>query len=213
MPETDPVVFVVDDDPAIRESLKRLFKSVEMEVQAFESAREFVGFKPPDRPCCLVLDVRMPRMSGLDLQRELEARGSMLPIIFITAHGDVPMAVDAMKVGAIDFLQKPFSDQQLLDAVQRAIGLDREARAEREERAAVQNRVDTLTPRELEVFELVVTGMLNKQIAFDLGTSEKTIKVHRGRVMEKMKANSLAQLVKLAAAVGIPGKGKSPEDE
>ncbi len=213
MPETEPVVFVVDDDPAIRESLKRLFKSVGMEVQAFESAREFVGFQLPDRPCCLVLDVRMPRMSGLDLQRELEKRGSLLPIIFITAHGDVPMAVDAMKVGAIDFLQKPFSDQQLLDAVQRAIELDREDRAEREERAAVQDRVDTLTPRELEVMSLVVSGMLNKQIAFDLGTSEKTIKVHRGRVMEKMKADSLAHLVKLAGTVGIHGKGDTPDND
>jgi len=213
MPETEPLVFVVDDDPAIRESLKRLFKSVGTEVQAFESAREFVGFQLPDRPCCLVLDVRMPRMSGLDLQRELEAAGSMLPIIFITAHGDVPMAVDAMKIGAIDFLQKPFSDQQLLDAVNRAIELDRSARTEREERAIVQNRVGTLTPREREVFELVVTGMLNKQIAFDLGTSEKTIKVHRGRVMEKMRADSLAELVKLAGTVGIHGKGKLPNSD
>jgi FixJ family two-component response regulator len=211
MPETEPLVFVVDDDPAIRKSLKRLFKSVGMEMQAFESAREFVGFELPDRPCCLVLDVRMPRMSGLDLQKELEVKGSMLPIIFITAHGDVPMAVDAMKIGAIDFLSKPFSDQQLLDAVHRAIDLDRAARAERKERAVVQSRVDTLTPRELEVLELVVSGMLNKQIAFDLGTSEKTIKVHRGRVMEKMRAESLAELVKLAGAVGIHGKGKSPQ--
>jgi len=206
MSDREPVVFVVDDDPAIRASLERLFKSVGMEVQNFESAREFIDFQVPDRPCCLVLDVRMPRMSGLDLQRELSARDAHLPIIFITAHGDVPMAVDAMKVGAVDFLQKPFSDQQLLDAVQKAIELDRAARAEREERATVQQRVDRLTPREREVFELVVSGMLNKQIAYDLGTSEKTIKVHRGRVMEKMEADSLAELVTLAATVGITGK-------
>jgi len=206
MSDREPVVFVVDDDPAIRASLERLFKSVGMEVQNFESAREFIDFQVPDRPCCLVLDVRMPRMSGLDLQRELSARDAHLPIIFITAHGDVPMAVDAMKVGAVDFLQKPFSDQQLLDAVQKAIELDRATRAEREERATVQQRVDRLTPREREVFELVVSGMLNKQIAYDLGTSEKTIKVHRGRVMEKMEADSLAELVTLAATVGITGK-------
>lgn len=198
-----PIVFVVDDDKAVRKSLERLIKSVDLTVQAFSSAREFLESDPSAGPSCLVLDVRMPGLSGIDLQKELGKMGYTIPIIFITGYGDIPMSVRTMKRGAIDFLTKPFNDQDLLDAIHRAIEKDKQIRREQDEIGTIQQRVDSLTPREREVFSLVVTGMLNKQIAYDLGMSEKTVKVHRSRVMDKMQADSLAELVRLAYKVGI----------
>lgn len=198
-----PIVFVVDDDKAVRKSLERLIKSVDLTVQAFSSAREFLESDPSSGPSCLVLDVRMPGLSGIDLQKELGKMGYTIPIIFITGYGDIPMSVRTMKRGAIDFLTKPINDQDLLDAIHRAIEKDKQTRREQDEIGTIQQRVDSLTPREREVFSLVVTGMLNKQIAYDLGMSEKTVKVHRSRVMDKMQADSLAELVRLAYKVGI----------
>ena len=198
-----PIVFVVDDDKAVRKSLERLIKSVGLTVQAFSSAREFLESDPSAGPSCLVLDVRMPGLSGIDLQKELGKMGYTMPIIFITGYGDIPMSVRTMKRGAIDFLTKPINDQDLLDAIHRAIEKDKQTRREQDEIGTIQQRVDSLTPREREVFSLVVTGMLNKQIAYDLGMSEKTVKVHRSRVMDKMQADSLAELVRLAYKVGI----------
>lgn len=198
-----PIVFVVDDDKAVRKSLERLIKSVDLTVQAFSSAREFLESDPSAGPSCLVLDVRMPGLSGIDLQKELGKMGYTMPIIFITGYGDIPMSVRTMKRGAIDFLTKPINDQDLLDAIHRAIEKDKQTRREQDEIGTIQQRVDSLTPREREVFSLVVTGMLNKQIAYDLGMSEKTVKVHRSRVMDKMQADSLAELVRLAYKVGI----------
>lgn len=198
-----PVVFVVDDEKAVRKSLARLIKSVGLNVQAFSSAREFLESDPSDSPSCLVLDVRMPGLSGLDLQNELDNIGYNIPIIFITGYGDIPMSVRTMKRGATDFLTKPVNEQDLLDAIHRAIEKDKQTRRQKDEIGGIQQRVDSLTPREREVFSLVVTGMLNKQIAHDLGMSEKTVKVHRARVMGKMQAGSLAGLVRLALKVGI----------
>jgi FixJ family two-component response regulator len=198
-----PIVFVVDDDKAVRKSLERLIKSVGLTVQTFSSAREFLESDSSDGPSCLVLDVRMPGLSGIDLQKELDKIGYNIPIIFITGYGDIPMSVRTMKRGAIDFLTKPINDQDLLDAIHRAIEKDKQTRREQDEIRTTQKRVDLLTPREREVFSLVVTGMLNKQIAYDLGLSEKTVKVHRSRVMDKMQADSLAELVRLAYKVGI----------
>ena len=198
-----PIVFVVDDDKAVRKSLERLIKSVDLTVQAFSSAREFLESDPSSGPSCLVLDVRMPGLSGIDLQKELGKMGYTIPIIFITGYGDIQMSVRTMKRGAIDFLTKPFNDQDLLDAIHRAIEKDKQTRREQDEIGTIQQRVDSLTPREREVFSLVVTGMLNKQVAYDLGMSEKTVKVHRSRVMDKMQADSLAELVRLAYKVGI----------
>ena len=198
-----PIVFVVDDDKAVRKSLERLIKSVGLTVQAFSSALEFLESDPSAGPSCLVLDVRMPGLSGIDLQKELGKMGYTIPIIFITGYGDIPMSVRTMKRGATDFLTKPFNDQDLLDAIHRAIEKDKQTRREQDEIGTIQQRVDSLTPREREVFSLVVTGMLNKQIAYDLGMSEKTVKVHRSRVMDKMQADSLAELVRLAYKVGI----------
>lgn len=198
-----PVVFVVDDEKAVRKSLARLIKSVGLNVQAFSSAREFLESDPSDSPSCLVLDVRMPGLSGLDLQNELDNIGYNIPIIFITGYGDIPMSVRTMKRGATDFLTKPVNEQDLLDAIHRAIEKDKQTRRQKDEIGGIQQRVDSLTPREREVFSLVVTGMLNKQIAHDLGMSEKTVKVHRARVMGKMQAGSLAELVRLALKVGI----------
>ncbi len=193
----DELVFVDDDDESVLRALKRLFRSVELEVDAFSSAQDFLDAQLPDRPACLVVDVRMPGSSGLDLQDALADRGVAIPIIFITGHGNVPMSVRAMKAGAVDFLEKPFEDQQLLDVVQHALRQDREARRKRRRRQQVLERHQTLTAREKEVMALVVTGLLNKQIAANLGISEKTVKVHRARVMSKMKADSLAELVLL----------------
>ena len=199
----DSLVFVVDDDRSMRVAVERLLRSSGLEVESFESARTFLEREPVDVACCLVLDVQMPELTGLDLQQALRRSDADIPIVFITGHGDVPTSVRAMKSGAEDFLQKPFKDQELLDAVHRALERDRGARAERTELAELGERLDSLTPREREVFELVVKGLLNKQIAFELGAAEKTIKVHRGRVMKKMHADSLAHLVRMAGKLGI----------
>jgi RNA polymerase sigma factor (sigma-70 family) len=203
MSDKIPIVFVVDDDKAVRKSLARLIKSVGLTVEAFSSAREFLERDPSDGPSCLVLDVRMPGLSGLDLQKELGKMGYTIPIIFITGYGDIPMSVQTIKRGAIDFLTKPINDQDLLDAIHRAIEQDKRIRREQYEIETIKQRVDSLTPREREVFSLVVTGMLNKQIAHDLRMSEKTVKTHRSKVMDKMQASSLAELVRLALKVGI----------
>jgi FixJ family two-component response regulator len=196
--EQDPVVFVIDDDRMIRDGLQSLIKSVGLRVETFASAQDFLSAKRPDVPACLVLDVRMPGLSGLDLQLKLRDGGIPIPIIFITGHGDIPMSVRAMKEGAHEFLTKPVRAQDLLDAVQKAITSDRELRREREQVDELRGRFESLTPRETQVLELVVTGLLNKQIADQLGMSELTVKTHRAHVMEKTQAESLAQLVRMA---------------
>ena len=204
---TEGIVFVVDDDAAVRRALERLIKSVGLTVETFASAQEFLRRDPPDGPACVVTDVRMPGLSGLDLQKELGDAGLSMPIVFMTGHGTVPMSVRAMKAGAVDFLQKPVDEQVLLDAIHQALekgSREQEALAQHTE---IQERIDSLTVREREVFELVVSGMLNKQIAAELGASEKTIKVHRGRVMQKMQADSLADLVRMAERVGVRRPG------
>jgi RNA polymerase sigma factor (sigma-70 family) len=192
-----PVVFVVDDDPSVRSSLKFLMSSVGLQVESFDSADALLQRKLPDAPSCLVLDVRLRGLSGLDFQRELAARNCHMPIIFITGHGDIPMSVRAMKAGAIEFLTKPFRDQDLLDAVRIALAKDRERCERKKEVSDLKERFNSLTPREQEVISMVVSGMLNKQIADRLGTAENTVKVHRSRAMEKMHAQSVAELVKM----------------
>ena len=203
MTDGKPVVYVVDDDPSVREALERLLRSADYGAKTFASASEFLDFSGPDAPGCLVLDIRMPELSGLELQDRLAEKGVSLPIVFLTGYGTVPESVKALKAGAVDFLQKPFEDGELLDAVSRGIKKHRRLRQEQNEMNALHTRLDTLTPREREVFALVVSGMLNKQIALALGTVEKTIKVHRARVKGKMGAQSLADLVRFAEKLGI----------
>jgi FixJ family two-component response regulator len=203
MTTAPPMVFVVDDDPSVRKSLARLIGSAGHTVEAFASAREFLARERYPGPCCLVLDVRMPGLTGLDLQEALANAGRQMPIVFVTGHGDVPMSVKAMKGGAVDFLTKPVDEKDLLAAIERCVARDVRNRGAEARITEIQERVQILTPRETEVFVLVVTGMLNKQIAFELGISEKTVKVHRARVMEKMRAGSVAELVRLADRVGV----------
>ena len=197
----DPVVFVIDDDRMIRDGLQGLIRSVGLRVETFASAQDFLAVKRPDVPACLVLDVRMPGVSGLDLQLKLSDAGIHIPIIFITGHGDIPMSVRAMKEGAYEFLTKPVRGQDLLDAIQKAITSDRDLRKAREEVREIRARFETLTPREKEVLDLVVAGLLNKQIADQLGMSELTVKTHRAHVMEKTNAESLAHLVRMSEKI------------
>ena len=203
MNEPAPVVFVVDDDPIVCTSMKRLIRTLGLEVQTFNTAQEFLRAKRPNAPGCLVLDVRLPDLSGLDLQQELAKARIDLPIIFVTGHADIPMSVRAMKAGAVEFLTKPFREQDLLEAIQHGIAQDRETRERRAAISELQQRLDSLTPREHEVFPLVVSGLPNKQIADQLGASEKTIKVHRGQLMRKMEAESLADLVRMSERLKI----------
>ena len=201
------VVFVVDDDRSVQASLKFLVSTVGLQVESFDSAEAFLNKEPPDGPSCLVLDVRLRGMSGLDLQRELAARDLRIPIVFITGHGDIPMSVRAMKAGAVEFLSKPFRDQDLLDAIRAALERDRARRDQEKEVTELQQRFESLSLRQREVAAMVVSGFLNKQIADELGTAENTVKVHRSRAMEKMRAKSLADLIKMIEKVKAPPQG------
>jgi FixJ family two-component response regulator len=203
MNDNESVVFVVEDEKLVRRALERLVRAAGLEVKTFASAQDFLRAERPDVPACLILDVRLPDLSGMDVQQELIRSGVELPIVFVTGHGDIPMTVRAMKAGAVEFLTKPFRDQDLLRAIEQGIGKDRAARQLRREVLTLRRSYDSLTAREREVFPLVTSGLLNKQIAVRLGTSEKTIKVHRGQVMHKMQAASLADLVRMAEKLGI----------
>ena len=203
MPELDAIVLVVDDDVSVREALGSLIQSAGLRVETFASAQEFLARPPIDAPGCLVLDVRLPGLSGLDLQKRMAEVNLEIPIVFITGHGDVPTSVQAMKAGALEFLTKPFAEQDLLDAIQQAIKRDRVARQQRAEMKDLQGRYQSLTPREREVMKRVINGLLNKQIAAELGTTEFTVKFHRGHVMHKMRADSLADLVTMSDRLGI----------
>ncbi|HYL11710.1 MAG TPA: response regulator transcription factor [Terriglobales bacterium] len=209
MSEPESIVFVVDDDPSVRRAIKRLIGCVGLQVELFGSAQEFLASKVPNVPSCLVLDIRLPGISGLNLQHQLAKANIQIPIIFITAHGDIPMTVRAMKAGALEFLTKPFRDQDLLDAIQLALERDRSRRRQEAELAALRERFELLSPREREIVAMVVSGMLNKQIAAQIGTAENTVKVHRSRAMEKMQANSLADLVKMIQRLQV-SPSKSP---
>ena len=202
MTEAEPIVFVVDDDLSVRRSTERLIRSAGLKVQALASAREFLKNPRPEGPACLVLDVRMPGLSGMDLQRELTQSGIHIPIIFITGHGDIPMSVRAMKAGAVEFLTKPFRGRNLLDAVRAAIERDRSACKERSETGELRERYGQLTPREREVMALVAAGLLNKQVASELATTERTIKFHRAHIVQKMRAESLPDLVRMVEKLG-----------
>jgi FixJ family two-component response regulator len=205
------IVFVVDDDPSVRESIERLLGTIDLSVQVFGTAREFLNSDRPEIPACLVLDVRLPGISGLDFQRELSKANIRIPIIFITAHGDVPMSVKAMKAGAVEFLIKPFHDQDLLDAVQMALERDRLRRLRDSEIADLQRRLRTLTPREREVLPLVISGLLNKQIAAEMNASEATVKVHRSQLMRKLEAKSVPDLVRMAEKLEIRTATPKPD--
>jgi len=202
MSESRATVFVVDDDPGVRDSLQLLIKSIGLDAETYPSADDFLEAYDPETPGCLVLDVRMPGMSGLELQQELASRSSTLPIIFVTAHADVPMAVDAVKAGAADFVQKPFRDQDLIDKIQHAIEENARVRLELADQAQIASRIASLTPREREVMALVVEGKANKVVAHSLGLSQRTVEIHRARVMEKMHAESVAQLVQMVMRAG-----------
>ena len=204
-----PLVFVIDDDASVRSSLKFLLSTVGLQAETFDSADSFLHKKRPDVPSCLVLDVRLPGVSGIDFQRELTARNISIPIVFLTGHGDIPMSVRAMKAGAVEFLTKPFRDQDLLDAVRVALDRDRARREQETELADIRRRFDSLSSREREVLSMVMNGMLNKQIAAELGTAESTVKVQRSRAMEKMQAESLAHLIKMMQKLQLPSEKAS----